>query len=99
MSRESDIDRRSVVKALGAGASLAVGLGAGGAAAATDGDADAFPEDCTDCFVQTRCNTGLLCSTPTEEFPYQVQQRQCCTCTGEVLCTNWRNVENSCCSG
>lgn len=99
MSRESDIDRRSVVKALGAGASLAVGLGAGGAAAATDGDADAFPEDCTDCFIQRDCNRDKPCPNPTPDAPYQAVFRECCSCTGEVLCGEWMDDDGNCCTG
>lgn len=100
MSRKTDIDRRTVVKALGTGAGLAVGFGAGGTASASDGGLDGIDtRDCT-CSTDFRCDTSRFCSQrPPVDSPYQSQTRECCTCDGETVCEDWSDVDGGCCAG
>lgn len=101
MSRYSDIDRRTVVKALGAGAGIAVGFGAGGTASASDGGLDSIDTQDCDCFNEFRCDTSRFCMPdPPVDSPFQQQVRECCTCDGETICEDtWTDVSGGCCSG
>lgn len=102
MSRNTDIDRRTVVKALGAGAGLSVGFGAGGTASASDDGIDtASHGGGCNCFFETRCDTSRFCEEqPDPNMPYQHQHRECCTCDGNTVCEDtWSDVNTACCSG
>lgn len=100
MSRKTDIDRRTVVKALGAGAGIAVGFGAGGTASASDGGLDSIDTQDCDCSPDFRCDTTRFCSQrPPVDSPYQSQTRECCTCDDETICEDWSDVDGGCCAG
>ena len=102
MPREtaSETTRRTMLRAVGAGAGAGLlAFGAGGNVAAR-GDADGsnidVSPDC-ECYYEYRCDTDLLCENPSTDYPYYHEYRECCECDEGTTCDNW--TYNGCCYG
>lgn len=90
------LDRRSVLRATAGVAAAGLGVGAAGSVSA-----DVDRENC-DCEYEYKCEPADYCihaedgetevrrtDADTESPTNQEYRRECCTCDGETICSDW----------